>query len=120
MTAASFGVQYLPNGPSFYQVLPFGAFYVWRHSGDYRERFRGSFALAVNDPAYNVGLPSWPGWELRFTLNNMIILLVERSMSKDRLSAVSKWSGITYSPVLELPIGSFCRPVIKTTHSSYL
>jgi len=75
VTAASFGVQYLPNGPSFYQVLPFGAFYVWRHSGDYKERFRGSFALAVNDVAYNVGLPSWPGWELRFTLNNMIIPL---------------------------------------------
>jgi hypothetical protein len=24
VTAASFGIQYLPDGPSFYQVLPFG------------------------------------------------------------------------------------------------
>jgi hypothetical protein len=75
VTAASFGVQYLHDGPSFYQVLPFGAFYVWRHSGDNNERFRGSFAMAVNDLAYNVGIRSLPGWELRFTLNNMIIPL---------------------------------------------
>lgn len=75
VTAASFGVQYLHDGPSFYQVLPFGAFYVWRHSGDYTERFRGTFAVAVNDIAYNVGVRSLPGWELRFTLNNMIIPL---------------------------------------------
>lgn len=75
VTAASFGVQYLHDGPSFYQVLPFGAFYVWRHSGDYSERFRGTFAVAVNDLAYNVGIHSLPGWELRFTFNNMIIPL---------------------------------------------
>ncbi len=34
VTAASFGIQYLPDGPSFYQVLPFGALYVWRNSDD--------------------------------------------------------------------------------------
>ncbi|OQW32306.1 MAG: hypothetical protein A4E19_19970 [Nitrospira sp. SG-bin1] len=75
VTAASFGVQYLPNGPSFYQVLPFGAFYLWRHSHDYKKRFRGSFALAVNDVAWNVGSSASHGWELRFTFNNMIIPL---------------------------------------------
>ena len=88
VTAASFGVQYLHDGPSFYQVLPFGAFYVWRHSGDYTERFRGTFAVAVNDIAYNAGVRSLPGWELRFTLNNMIIPLgrseyVEGQMIQD-------------------------------------
>jgi hypothetical protein len=75
VTAASFGMQFLPNGPSFYQVLPFGAFYVWRHSDDYKQRFRGTFSVAVNDLAYNVGSRSSNGWELRFTLNNMIIPL---------------------------------------------
>ena len=34
VTAASFGVEYLPNGPTYYQVLPFGALYVWRNSDD--------------------------------------------------------------------------------------
>jgi hypothetical protein len=75
VTAASAGIAYLPNGPSFYQVLPFGAFYVWRHSDDYKERFRGSFSVAVNDVAYNVGSHASNGWELRFTFNNMIIPL---------------------------------------------
>jgi hypothetical protein len=75
VTAASFGIQYLPNGPSGYQVLPFGAFYLWRHSADYKERFRGTFSIAVNDLAYNVGSQSSNGWELRFTFNNMIIPL---------------------------------------------
>jgi hypothetical protein len=28
VTAASFGMQYLHDGPSFYQILPFGALYV--------------------------------------------------------------------------------------------
>ena len=75
VTAASFGVQYLHDGPSFYQVLPFGAFYLWRHSDDYRKRFRGTFSLAVNDVAWNIGSPASNGWELRFTFNNMIIPL---------------------------------------------
>ncbi len=75
VTAASFGIEVLPNGPSFYQVLPFGAFYLWRHSEDYKERLRGTFSVAVNDVAYNVGSHFSNGWELRFTLNNMIIPL---------------------------------------------
>lgn len=75
VTAASFGVQYLHDGPSFYQVLPFGAFYLWRQSDDYQKRFRGTFALAVNDVAWNVGSLSSNGWELRFTFNNIIIPL---------------------------------------------
>ncbi|HZH49664.1 MAG TPA: hypothetical protein VFD86_07825, partial [Nitrospira sp.] len=75
VTAASFGVQYLPDGPSFYQVLPFGALYVWRNSDDMRQRFRGTFSGPVNDLTMNVGSPSSSGWELRFTLNTMIIPL---------------------------------------------
>ncbi len=73
VTAASFGVQYLPDGPSFYQVLPFGALYVWRNSDDLKQRFRGSFSGPVNDLTMNVGSRSSSGWELRFTLNTMII-----------------------------------------------
>ena len=75
VTAASFGVQYLHDGPSFYQILPFGALYVWRNSDDERRRFRGTFSGAVNDVTMNVGSSSSSGWELRFTFNNMIIPL---------------------------------------------
>jgi len=73
VTAASFGLQYLHDGPSFYQILPFGAMYVWRNSDDERRRFRGTFSGAVNDLAMNVGSSSSSGLELRFTFNNMII-----------------------------------------------
>jgi len=75
VTAASFGVQYLHDGPSFYQMLPFGALYVWRNSDDEKQRFRGTFSGAVNDLAMNVGSLSSSGWELRLTFNNMIIPL---------------------------------------------
>jgi hypothetical protein len=75
VTAASFGVEFLPDGPTFYQVLPFGAMYVWRNSDDMRQRFRGTFSGVVNDLTMNVGTHSSSGWELRFTFNNMIIPL---------------------------------------------
>ena len=61
VTAASFGVQYLPDGPTFYQVLPFGALYVWRNSDDLRQRFRGTFSGPVNDLTYNAGSRSSSG-----------------------------------------------------------
>jgi hypothetical protein len=75
VTSANFGVQYLHDGPSFYQILPFGALYVWRNSDDEKQRFRGIFSGAVNDLALNVGSHSSRGWELRLTFNNMIIPL---------------------------------------------
>jgi hypothetical protein len=73
VTAASFGIEVLPNGPKFYQVLPFGALYVWRNSDDETKRFRGTFSGLVNDATMNVGTRATSGWEARFTLNNMII-----------------------------------------------
>lgn len=73
VTAASFGIQVLPEGPKFYQVLPFGALYVWRNSDDEKQRFRGTFSGFVNDLSMNMGTHSSSGWEVRLTLNNMII-----------------------------------------------
>src|SRR5881396_3023514 len=46
VTSANFGVQYLQDGPSFYQILPFGALYVWHNSDDEKQRFRGIFSGA--------------------------------------------------------------------------
>src|ERR1044071_8159899 len=40
VTAANVGVQWIPNGPTFYEVLPFGALYVWRNMDDQKRRFR--------------------------------------------------------------------------------
>src|SRR5919112_4394435 len=36
VTAANFGVLWIPNGPSFLEVLPFGSLYVWRNWDDDR------------------------------------------------------------------------------------
>jgi hypothetical protein len=58
LTAVSIGVQYLPDGPSDNQVLPFGAFYVWRNTDDMRKQFRGTFAGFVNDVSLNLGSQS--------------------------------------------------------------
>ena len=40
VTAASFGVQAIPNGPSQMEMLPFGALYVWRNWDDDNRRLR--------------------------------------------------------------------------------
>ena len=72
VVAANFGVQWIPNGPSFYEILPFGALFVWHNwdNGE-RRRFRGTFAGLFNDVQYNTGSPS--GWELVFTFQNIVI-----------------------------------------------
>ena len=57
VTAVNFGLQWLPHGPTPYEVLPFGALFVWRSSYDDTERFRGTFSGLVNDVKYNIGLP---------------------------------------------------------------
>ncbi|MGH7258145.1 MAG: hypothetical protein ACREIM_07185 [Nitrospiraceae bacterium] len=73
VTAASFGTQLIPNGPSQLEVLPFGALYVWRNWDDENRRFRGTFSIAVNDLIYTIGLKRHPNWSLVFTLNNFIV-----------------------------------------------
>jgi hypothetical protein len=73
VTAMSFGVNWIPDGPSFYEILPFGALYTWQNSEDGLRRFRGTFALAFNDLQYNIGSRS--GWQAAFTFQNIIIPL---------------------------------------------
>ena len=90
-------MQYLPDGPSFYQVLPFGALYVWRNSDDLRRRFRGTFSGPVNDLTYNAGSHSSSGWELRMTLNTRSFRSADQNMSKGKSFVTSKWNGVTSS-----------------------
>src|SRR6476661_5394672 len=44
VTAASFGLQWIPEGPAQLEVLPFGALYVWRNWDDDNRRFRGTIS----------------------------------------------------------------------------
>ncbi len=75
VTAASFGIQWIPDGPSQLEVLPFGALYVWRNWDDDNRRLRGTFSGAVNDLDYSIGLRSFPNWTLIFSLDNFIVPL---------------------------------------------
>lgn len=72
VTAASFGLQWIPDGPSQLELLPFGALYVWRNWDDDNRRFRGTISGVVNDLNYSIGLRAHPNWTLLFTLNNFI------------------------------------------------
>ena len=73
VTAASFGVQAIPNGPSQMEMLPFGALYVWRNWDDDNRRLRGTFSGVVNDVDYTIGLREYPNWSLIFTWDNFIL-----------------------------------------------
>ncbi|MDO9116375.1 MAG: hypothetical protein Q7U39_00335 [Nitrospira sp.] len=72
VTAANFGLQWTPNGPSQLEALPFGALYVWRNWDADNTRLRGTFSGVVNDVDYTIGLRSLPNWSLVFTLDNFI------------------------------------------------
>ena len=72
VTAVNFGINWIPNGPSQMEMLPFGALYVWRNWDEDNRRLRGTFSGVVNDLDYTIGLRSLPNWSLIFTLDNFI------------------------------------------------
>ena len=75
VTAINFGVLWIPNGPTFLEVLPFGSLYLWRNWDDDRHRLRATLAGVVNDVNYNIGSRSMKGWEFVLTFDNTIIPL---------------------------------------------
>jgi hypothetical protein len=72
VTAVNFGTNWIPNGPSQAEVLPFGALYVWRNWDTDNRRLRGTFSGVVNNIEYTIGLRALPNWSLIFTLDNFI------------------------------------------------
>jgi hypothetical protein len=94
VTALSLGLNYIPDGPSSPVVFPFGgallfpnehsegqdvfqplgAFYVWRHAEDNKQRFRGVISGLYNDLRYNFA-PEFmhDGPEFVFTFENLTI-----------------------------------------------
>jgi hypothetical protein len=75
VTAINFGVQWIPNGPTFLEVLPFGSLFLWRNWDDDRHRLRATLAGVVNDVNYNIRSRSMKGWEFVLTFDNTIIPL---------------------------------------------
>lgn len=73
VTAINFGVDWLPNGPSQYELTPVGALYLWRNWEDGTRRLRAVIAGVVNDVRYNIGSRALDGLEAVLTLDTTII-----------------------------------------------
>jgi hypothetical protein len=73
VTALNLGLQWLPHAPRDYEVLPYGAFFLWRNSDDGRQRLRAVLAGLYNEVRYHVA-PAWLGrTELVMTLESMTV-----------------------------------------------
>lgn len=90
VTALDLGVQYVPDGPSSPDILPFGgalvvrdtdeqgedvlqpfgAVFVWRNLEHGRQRLRGVFSGLYNDVRYNIAPRFLGGAEVVFTFEN--------------------------------------------------
>ncbi len=75
VTAINAGVQWIPEGPSTLEILPFGALYVWHNWEEENHRFRGTFSGVVNDIQYQRGFTPHSPWFGFFTLENFILPL---------------------------------------------
>ena len=49
VVAANFGLMWIPNGPSFYEILPFGSLYIWHNWEEEQKRLRATISVAFND-----------------------------------------------------------------------
>jgi len=73
VTALNLGVQWLNDAPADYEIMPYGAIFLWRNKDNGRERLRAVLAGLYNEVRYHVA----PGWldktELVMTLENMTV-----------------------------------------------
>ncbi len=65
VTAINVGMNWIPDGPSRLELLPFGALFMWRNWTDENRRF--------NDIRYQRGLTSISPWFTTMTFENVII-----------------------------------------------
>ncbi|WP_225072361.1 hypothetical protein [Desulfuromonas sp. CSMB_57] len=73
VTALNLGVQWLPQAPKDYEVLPFGALYLWRNPEDGHSRLRAVLAGLYNELRYDVR-PTWLApTDLILTLDNLTV-----------------------------------------------
>lgn len=73
VTAVSAGVQWIPDGPSMLEILPFGALFIWHNWEKENRRFRGTIAGLVNDIWIEQGLTSTSPWFALLTFENVVI-----------------------------------------------
>jgi hypothetical protein len=87
VTAANFGLHWIPNGPSEREILPFGALYVWRNwdrtTGGSVESFPARSTVSITQ------LDSVRSPTGRSSLHSITLLWLSgnQSMWKDNVSA---------------------------------
>jgi hypothetical protein len=73
VTALNLGATWFPDAPRDYEVLPFGAFFLWRNPEGGRERLRAVVAGLYNEVRYQ-RRPDWFGkTELVLTLDSLTV-----------------------------------------------
>ena len=73
VTALNLGGMWIVDGPKDYELLPFGAFYLWRNKDEGRERLRAVLAGLYNEVRYN-RRPEWLGkTEYVLTLDSLTV-----------------------------------------------
>jgi len=98
VVAANLGLQWIPNGPSFYETLPFGALFIWHNWEEEQKRLRATISLAFNDIQYVKG--SKEGWESILTFTNIVIPLGRSEyVEGQRISAVDLQWNMVYGGV---------------------
>jgi hypothetical protein len=73
VTAINAGGQWIPDGPSQLELVPFGALFMWRNWENDNQRFRGTFSGVVNNLYYQRGLTSMSPWFAVLTFENVIL-----------------------------------------------
>jgi hypothetical protein len=73
VTALNLGVAWIPDAPRDYEVLPFGAFFLWRNPEGGRGRLRAVVAGLYNEVRYQ-RRPDWLGkTEFVLTLDSLTV-----------------------------------------------
>ena len=105
VTAVNFGINWIPNGPSKEEVLPFGALYIWRNWNEDNRQLRGTFSGVVNDINYTIGLRSLPNWSLLFTLDNFIAPIGRSEYVVGQRIKALIWNGTHSCPKQRMTLG---------------
>jgi hypothetical protein len=93
VTALNLGVQWLPHAPKDYEVLPFGALYLWRHPEAGPSRLRAVLAGLYNEVRYDVR-PAWlTPTDLVLTLDNLTVPTARQEFIDGLASTRRNWNG---------------------------
>ncbi|WP_145926317.1 hypothetical protein [Syntrophotalea acetylenica] len=84
VTALNLGVQWVEDAPSDYEVLPFGALFLWRNKDGGRQRLRAVLAGFYNEVRYHLSPDRLGKTELVVTLDSMTVPMARQEFVEGR------------------------------------